>query len=417
MKVKLLRKTFISIMAMLMVAVTFVTTTYAWFKINSSANISGFDFEVTGGEGFLVSIDNSENSYTNNLSRKKILQSILLSYQKDLTFEEKLQGKAFMYEDGELYRSVFDKFNDNKEAIFKRGDVLTEEDMSKEVSSLIQLLPQTSADGIEMYDQFGAKTSVSKGVFLEFSVYFKAASNSVEENRAYDIYLNYEDKIQDDGSVIPGTSITSVPTKVKLAAEMTNNDGVLPRGTEITVYTSNAMRFSAHDVTSGNSIIYEYSNQSALEFGSYATDYNMAKWAAGDFNPYKTDYNICANLTDDQVKAREEYFNTLTEEEKLELDKLYNHSSNAMFTYYRNLKNFDVVGFEPLTFEDRLRSYRDLSKAPLITTVETGGGAKLVTFRFWIEGWDADCFDGLKDSVNVSLTFTSVKRKIDESLD
>ena len=88
-----------------------------------------------------------------------------------------------------------------------------------------------------------------------------------------------------------------------------------------------------------------------------------------------------------------------------------------MFTYYRNLKNFDVVGFEPLTFEDRLRSYRDLSKAPLITTVETGGDAKLVTFRFWIEGWDADCFDGLKDSVNVSLTFTSVKRKIDESLD
>lgn len=415
MKVKLLRKTFISIMAMLMVAVTFVTTTYAWFKINSSANISGFDFEVTGGEGFLVSIDNSENSYTNNLSRKKILQSILLSYQKDKTASEKIFG-YYVYEEGELYRAN-DKYDSEGNVEVVRGDMLSEEDMLKEVSSLIQLLPQTSADGIEMYDQFGAKSSVSKGAYLEFSVYFKAASNSVEENRAYDIYLNYEDKIQDDGSVIPGTSISSVPTKVKLAAEMTNNDGVLPRGTEITVYTSNAMRFSAHDVTSGNSIIYEYSNQSALEFGSYATDYNMAKWAAGDFNPYKTDYNICANLTDDQVKAREEYFNTLTEEEKLELDKLYNHSSNAMFTYYRNLKNFDVVGFEPLTFEDRLRSYRDLSKAPLITTVETGGDAKLVTFRFWIEGWDADCFDGLKDSVNVSLTFTSVKRKIDESLD
>lgn len=415
MKVKLLRKTFISIMAMLMVAVTFVTTTYAWFKINSSANISGFDFEVTGGEGFLVSIDNSENSYTNNLSRKKILQSILLSYQKDKTASEKIFG-YYVYEGGELYRAN-DKYDAEGNVTVVKGDMLSEEDMLKEVSSLIQLLPQTSADGIEMYDQFGAKSSVSKGAYLEFSVYFKAASNSVEENRAYDIYLNYEDKIQDDGSVIPGTSITSVPTKVKLAAEMTNNDGVLPRGTEITVYTSNAMRFSAHDVTSGNSIIYEYSNQSALEFGSYATDYNMAKWAAGDFNPYKTDYNICANLTDDQVKAREEYFNTLTEEEKLELDKLYNHSSNAMFTYYRNLKNFDVVGFEPLTFEDRLRSYRDLSKAPLITTVETGGDAKLVTFRFWIEGWDADCFDGLKDSVNVSLTFTSVKRKIDESLD
>lgn len=415
MKVKLLRKTFISIMAMLMVAVTFVTTTYAWFKINSSANISGFDFEVTGGEGFLVSIDNSENSYTNNLSRKKILQSILLSYQKDKTASEKIFG-YYVYEEGELYRAN-DKYDSEGNVEVVRGDMLSEEDMLKEVSSLIQLLPQTSADGIEMYDQFGAKSSVSKGAYLEFSVYFKAASNSVEENRAYDIYLNYEDKIQDDGSVIPGTSISSVPTKVKLAAEMTNNDGVLPRGTEITVYTSNAMRFSAHDVTSGNSIIYEYSNQSALEFGSYATDYDMAKWAAGDFNPYKTNYNICANLTDDQVKAREEYFNTLTEEEKLELDKLYNHSSNAMFTYYRNLKNFDVVGFEPLTFEDRLRSYRDLSKAPLITTVETGGDAKLVTFRFWIEGWDADCFDGLKDSVNVSLTFTSVKRKIDESLD
>jgi hypothetical protein len=42
-------------------------------------------------------------------------------------------------------------------------------------------------------------------------------------------------------------------------------------------------------------------------------------------------------------------------------------------------------------------------------TVKSGTDITKVTFRFWLEGWDADCFDGLTKSINVNLTFTSKK--------
>lgn len=393
----IIRKTFLSIMALVMVAITFTTTTYAWFKINSSATVTGFDFQVTGGEGFLVSIDGTENSYTNDLSSKKIVQAIILSYQKDIPEDE----RRYEYVNGEIKET--DKYS---------GQVLDEKELAEVISKNIQLLPRTSANGVDIYDQWNSKASVSKGSFLEFSVYFKAASHTAEDNRAYDIYLNYEDKLQDDGSTISKTSISSKVTEVSLAATMRTYDGILYRGDKINVYTSNALRFSAQDVASNNSIIYEYSDDAEHEFGSYATDYNKVLWNLGDYNAY--DYEACKNLTEDQVKAREEYFKDLSDEKKEELEKLYNHTNNAMFTYYSSLKNYATSNFEPLLFEDRLRSYRDLSKAPAITTVVTGGEAKLVTFRFWLEGWDADCFDGLAESINVKLTFTSVKKTADE---
>ena len=44
-----------------------------------------------------------------------------------------------------------------------------------------------------------------------------------------------------------------------------------------------------------------------------------------------------------------------------------------------------------------------------ITTLSTGEDAKKVTLRFWLEGWDADCFDGLSKSISVGLSFGSKK--------
>lgn len=407
----IIRKTFLSIMALLAVAITFTATTYAWFKINSSATVSGFDFQVTGGEGFLVSIDDTEGSYTNNLSSKKIMQSILLSYQRDFTEEQKSMG-YYEYRDGEIVK-VRNTYNDDgsvKDVI--EIDSLDEQEMILEIKEKIQLLPRTSSNGTDLYDQWGSKASASDGTYLEFSVYFKAVSTTAEDNRAYDIYFNHETKVQDDGTEVLPTTITSAATDVELKAGMNIHGVNLQRGEHITVYTSNALRFSATDEATNKTIICEHSNDEEKGFGSYATDYSKSEWDNGNYNYYYKDSDP-AVVSADEVLARENDYALLTEDEKTELDKLYNHKTQAMFTYYSNLKS-SKSKLEPLKFEDRLRSYRDLSKAPAITTVETGGDAKLVTFRFWLEGWDADCIDGLSESVNVSLTFTSVKRFIEE---
>jgi hypothetical protein len=61
----------------------------------------------------------------------------------------------------------------------------------------------------------------------------------------------------------------------------------------------------------------------------------------------------------------------------------------------------------------------DDSKYYPIVSLESGAEAKLVTFRVWLEGWDADCFDGLSNSIEMRLAFssknTSVYKKIGEN--
>ena len=42
-----------------------------------------------------------------------------------------------------------------------------------------------------------------------------------------------------------------------------------------------------------------------------------------------------------------------------------------------------------------------------ITTLSSGEDGKLITFRIWLEGWDADCFDGIGGSIQSQLSFSS----------
>ena len=42
-----------------------------------------------------------------------------------------------------------------------------------------------------------------------------------------------------------------------------------------------------------------------------------------------------------------------------------------------------------------------------ITTLSSGEDGKPITFRIWLEGWDADCFDGLGGTIQSQLSFSS----------
>ena len=47
-----------------------------------------------------------------------------------------------------------------------------------------------------------------------------------------------------------------------------------------------------------------------------------------------------------------------------------------------------------------------------IASVDSGSVSTKLTFRFWLEGWDADCFDGISQSIRVNLSFGSFKNGI-----
>lgn len=347
---KIVRKLYLSVLSLILVAITFTATTFAWFQINSSASVEGFDFELQSGYGFVVSSDGI--NYKNAITSKEIKQLIILNQNS---------------EDFELVNNELT----NKES----STVLTEADMNKYLSEEVLFLPLTSQNGIDLIDLYNSTPKLESGRYIEFSIYFKAASNVKDDNLTYDIFLNGEEITNSNtGQKVAPTSISSEPTEVELKANMTAySNGVLSnyvKGDKITVYSSNAMRMSIQDtsIETPQATIYELSDQQDLEFGSYTTDYDGADEA---------------------------------------LDKLYNADHSAMFTYYNNLRPNSRLN--KLEFEAMPQSIRTLGTEdqPKVTTVTSGEDAKLITFRFWLEGWDSDCFDGLAKAISVKLSFTS----------
>ena len=62
---KFFRKIVIGVSTIAFTALALTSTTYAWFKINSRASVTGINFKLTGGLGFYVSVDGV--NYSNDL--------------------------------------------------------------------------------------------------------------------------------------------------------------------------------------------------------------------------------------------------------------------------------------------------------------------------------------------------------------
>jgi len=230
----------------------------------------------------------------------------------------------------------------------------------------------------------------------------------------YEIYLNGEQQTSDsNGATISPTRFISniediVP--ISLGADM---DAVLngqvvhlngptdlnPIGDSITVYGANALRMSITDenalFASGGtrgSLIYELNDYKYGDknFGSYATTYSEA-------------YCTAHGLTLDP-----------------ELKLLYGYECNAMYTYYTHLKQSTALYDSLMDIDEIPTTIKDLTSKGAdgeylynkkITTLSSGEDGKLITFRIWLEGWDADCFDGIKGSIQSQLSFSSKRIK------
>jgi hypothetical protein len=307
--------------------------------------INGFDFQVHGGEGFVIST-NGTNFYS-GLSKEQMLEAIVYGYD-DETFE---------YKEGNL--------------VFKEtGQKVTYEELTKILSENLLLSPLTSNDGINFEDMLGADKTASSGQFIEFDLYFKTVSNVVEDNMKFEIYFNHEETSADDGTKVVPTTISSNISELALTAPMTTINGNLNKFDTITVSSANAIRVSVEDTTQAerSATIYEFYN--SYDLGSYATDYDG----------------------DDAT-----------------LNALYNANNNAMFTYYNNnkaqLHHLDPLSYDTMPKTIRYENNSGVKFDKPITTLLSGSEPTKITFRIWIEGWDADCFDGLFESISVKLTF------------
>ena len=233
----------------------------------------------------------------------------------------------------------------------------------------------------------------------------------LKHGATYEIYLNGEeqtsDKIYENGHLIQDavtispTRFTSGDLKVKLNADMSTvideNPVTLhgPDADEITVYGANAMRLSivddkAYELSSGAEgvNIYELndSKHGAANLGSYATTYSSTNFAAGG-----STYSY-------------------------ELDYKYGYQHSASYSYYTNLKKSNSLYNKLMDYDEIPTTIKDLTSKDdngnfvdnkKITTLSSGEDGKLITFRIWLEGWDADCFDGLGGTIQSQLSFSS----------
>ena len=249
------RKIFIGLMTTMLLAVTLVTSTFAWISQTTTGIVSGFEFSVNGGQGFLVSLD--DVNYSNDITSAMMKRAIVRGYNPVL----------YVIEDGELYLKVGDDNTGYK--YYLQDDTMVQSALSN-----IELLPLTSNDGINLSDLFGTPTASTSGKYVEFTIYVKAASPNVDDNMTYGIYLAGEDiTLANTSTVIPKCSFVSEVTKVDLKNKMTIYTGdVLGPDEEnksIDVYTSNCLRMSVEDVTKNNFI--ESSNEEILKNDPLAT--------------------------------------------------------------------------------------------------------------------------------------------------
>ena len=423
---KLIRKLMLSTLAAGALSVTLAVTTYAWYKTNNAAFTEDFTFNASAGDGFLVSVDG-------------------VHFKHKLTSAD-IMGAALQEFDSSSY-----SFNQKGKITNKRtGDVLENDSLELEYATKIQLMPVTSFDGSNILNLASTQVKVNQGKYMQFAVYFKTLSDKAEDNQKYKIYLDGNDYDGKDGKASRTKVWSDNFTTVNLQKNMMTYDlvdGVLtPKellaSTEenpstITVHTSNASRFSIEDLgyeteveeTVEETIVtYEENPEdpdNPIEHTEVVTHINKVTRYSNEALevPKALIYELSENRNGTESGVGKDLGSYATSYTGLdEIGALYNSTYNAMYTYYNNIRPNDTLESRLINYEDRPQTIRDLNDENNIPFIEIESG-KLhkAMLRFWIEGWDADCFDGLPgyiddegevyevNPINVCLLFNSIK--------
>ncbi len=359
----LTKKLFLSIITILLTLATFASVTYAWMSLNSEAWVEGMEFQATGGEGFLISVD--DNNYKSNLTKSDIIKAIVKKYNSEYVFDE----------NGDLIDRYHNIINDYEEIM----------------ANNIKLLPLTSygSDYMVLTNLAGSLIDISEGQYIEFDIYFKASSQIRND---VTIYLNGSDRVLHSDGIdyqVPKTSVLAAKSDtITLSSMLTtylkeSNDPtkigeaiIKNAGDEITVNSHNALRLGISNEEEDIRTIVEIADE--LDLGSYAT-----------------------NISDYTTSSNPLYDANIGYEAK------YDATKNAMFTYYNGLKNVSLTAIDykkmPKTITNLVDN--DGNNVVNICTLTSFKDTAKATFKLWLEGWDADSIEGIAKAITVRLSF------------
>lgn len=372
------RKLVLLVCSLIFQLITIVSVSYAFITNNLQAYVTGIEINVELTSGIAVS--SNGQTFSSNLTQQQIKEAIVVKY---LGYSYSSDG------------TIVDKS-------LNRVEDFTQDVVDSKFAEIV-LKPVTTNDAKTFYiDKNNYKGSimyrtcdVEDGRFISFDLYFKALDNEVNvfysaSNYNYDESGNRVKKFSINGDTITSSldETSNAYLKNNLITMDSQGNAVTINGgsTELTFNPSDAMRFSSYvekyESSTSEEGIVTYTDTLKI----YELNYGLGSYATTlDSSYYDTKY-LDASRYDAAKNAQQTY-------------RLY--SSDYTESKYRvNTPNYNLL---PYTYKGF-----DTYESANLLTLDAKDDVKKATFTFWIEGWDADCFDGLiSNNVSINMAFTT----------
>ncbi len=342
-------------MAAMAFLVATVATTFAWFSLNDSAWVDGFELSIDNADNLLIGYEGS-------------------AFKEGLTNVDLVGAINSMREDDERIAEL----NDISLTPITTFDAVS---FKRQVS----IFDERNVQSIEYVD-------ANINSYVEFKLIFTVEVNSTSTHHPdYELTFKTGDALS---SNVKSTSFGAEVQNLTLLNSLTTLEGSKVKGDELKVNPVNALRMAvvgsqAADSTNRDlNFIYEVADDNDL--GSYAFDERVLAAIKADVlnqNP-DADVSIYDNLA-------------------------FNSNTNAMFTYFNNINNncLKPMGYYENDSElasskedvknllSKLRKDLNLSLGTLSYDATSGSYNQVeLTFKLWIDGFDADNLIGLNTS-------------------
>lgn len=373
------RKMILSSTSAILLLLTTVSTTFAWFSLNDSAWVEDFELGIENTENLLISTDGVH--FKQSLNNADVVDAINRSRNN----VNEISGLS------DIVLSPITTWNGFD---FKQEKVTYNNKNQKELSFV----------------------EANSNSFVQMSLYFTVESNgtAVEESE-YPVYkLHFKTKQNEVEGGILGTSFSASNQTIQLKNALTtygfNDDEtsviekLMKPNDEIIVNPANAVRMAVkggpEENSSNSALDYIYDVPGENDLGSYALDKTVLKALDAA--------NVVPPVEGGSVTETKPIY---------ALDK-YDSSRNAMFTYYNNIQNgiLSPMGVslkeeneeqETQDFLDKIKNdYEDELGTMTFSQASNGYNVVRLDFSIWIEGFDADNLIGLNTTkLSVLLSF------------
>lgn len=338
------RKIIIWSSTLLLLIACITTSTYAWFQMNNDAFVSDFDFNFDSDEGILISVD--DVNYKESINNEDLIKAIV--------------KEGFNY-----------SYNDKGKLIDTEGNDI-ENNKLLELFNQIKLKPVTSLDGISFNDYYGEERKASSLEYYSFEIYVKLFDSTLSTPDTLDVVFKDDTSIKsqavdylyyNDFYTYDKTTFNKVAHSPKLIEEAKEDGSVVAKRPTVLVNACDAVRFST--ITNNTSKIYELNEG----LGSYATDIDSDIEANKELAKYDANKNAGFTLLNASLAKP--------------LSKM---EYNKMPKTFNNITDSNAKVLATLNKEDQYKAK--------------------VKINFWLEGYDADCFNGIGSSkITTKFTF------------